>query len=97
MLSRSDTGVDFHVLIHVCHVVTDGLANAVILREFCEILCNPQEANLPSLRRALQDMLPMEDFFPTHRMSRVRQKWRWAVARVICKSRRERVSVSDFI
>lgn len=97
VLSRADTGLDFHVLVHVCHIVTDGIANAVILREFCELLCDPEMGTIPPLRNVLQYVVPMEDFFPTHRMSRARQKWRWAIARTICESRREKISVRTFI
>lgn len=95
ILHRTDSPSHFHILTHVAHVITDGLSNAVILREFCNLLC---AKDMPShkldLELRLSRIMPVEALHPKPNLSLPRRRWRQAIASVIYSLRHAEMKVS---
>lgn len=94
ILLRRDSWRHFHVITHVAHMIADGLSNAILLREFFNLLCGASTDNVPSqLDDRLALSLPMEYLHPQPKMSIARRKWRLAIASVMATLRSEKLQV----
>ncbi len=95
-LRRRDRPGLCRILLAVAHLVTDGMANATLVRSFCNELCTPSiapEEGLKTMEERLASLRPLEDLRPILRITPARIKWRWAVANVIYQLRQQKLTV----
>jgi hypothetical protein len=93
---QKDMPYRYHVFIPVVHLITDGIGNATIAREFCQELSSlPKDTIVrdPPLQTRLQGLLPVEAFTPGAKLSAPRRRWRLAIAKTIQDIRLSRLVV----
>lgn len=76
----------WHIFIPVVHYITDGMANATIVREMCQelaLLSSEAKIQTTPLAARLQGVLPTETLTPSSKASMPRKRWRFAIAKVI--------------
>lgn len=83
ILNRKDSSDRFHILLHVAHLITDGLANATVLRVFLDYLTSPPFKQAPNLESRLGMAMATESLHPSLALSVPRQRWRRAIAWVL--------------
>jgi hypothetical protein len=92
VLRRTDTCNTCHVIFHVAHLITDGMANITLKKTFFDILCGG-----PSPRRDLLQQLALsessQNLYPNLKYNLARRRWRKAIAQVISARRQSKVSV----
>lgn len=93
ILLRRDSWRHFHVITHIAHVITDGLSNAVILRELFNSICGVTVEHLRGLEDRLSLSVSMESLHPLGKISVARKRWRFAIASVIEARRSEKLLV----
>ncbi|PPR03611.1 hypothetical protein CVT24_007727 [Panaeolus cyanescens] len=89
ILERTDAHNAFHIILHVSHCITDGMANGSLVRTFLDLLCTLPPPEAPQLLRQLSLSLASESVFPTIQYNAARRRWRMAIARVILQRRAE--------
>lgn len=82
ILTRTDRSNTFHVLTHVAHCITDGVANLALLRYLLDTLCRPSPPS-PSLEDRLRMSISSEDLVPSLKLSISKQRWRRAIGSVL--------------
>ncbi|KAF9454559.1 hypothetical protein P691DRAFT_692196, partial [Macrolepiota fuliginosa MF-IS2] len=88
VLRRTDNSKRLHVLIHASHMITDGNANATLLRTFLDKLASPRsDIGSWDLRKQLVLSSSCDDLSPVHRLSIARRQWRRAIGTVINSNR----------
>lgn len=83
VLKRTDHADRFHIFLHVAHLITDGLANAAVLKVFLDYLTSPPLDHVPDLEARLAQAVSAESLNPSLKLSVSRQRWRRAIAFVI--------------
>ncbi|KAJ7685261.1 hypothetical protein DFH06DRAFT_36539 [Mycena polygramma] len=85
VLSRTDDASIYHVLINVAHLITDGVGNRSLLREFLNILSCPDGHTGQDLEMRLSLAVAAESLIPASKTSPARQRWRHAAGKIISK------------
>ncbi|KAF8212152.1 hypothetical protein K438DRAFT_1806056 [Mycena galopus ATCC 62051] len=83
VLSRTDESSTYHVLIHVAHLIVDGVGNISLLRVLLDILASPGGHTSPDLEARLSLAVAAESLIPTMKMTVAKQRWRRAAGRII--------------
>lgn len=98
LLRRTDDKKRFHVLLHVAHTITDGNANATLLRTFLDKLASSlsEVETLWDIRGRLALSSSCEDLSPAHRLSAARRRWRQVAGAIISANRISKFHVSIF-
>lgn len=73
----------FHVVVIVAHVITDGMGNSTLIRNFLEGLASSDRTAPPDLPGRLAMAMCSESLAPTLALSHARRRWRNAIARII--------------
>ncbi|KAF8910994.1 hypothetical protein CPB84DRAFT_1763081 [Gymnopilus junonius] len=89
ILERTDLPNHFHLLIHVAHIITDGMANITILKTFLDRLCKASPP-VPDIKQRLALSVASEDLVPQRNLSIAKRRWRRAISRAIATNRNSR-------
>ncbi|KAJ7774921.1 hypothetical protein B0H16DRAFT_1508866 [Mycena metata] len=81
--SRADAPSTYHVLIHIAHLITDGVGNASLLGELLRLLSSQGDHSVPNLEARLSLAVAAESLVPIVKMSVARQRWRRAAGQII--------------
>lgn len=97
ILKRSDKPNLHHVLLNTVHFVGDNTSTTTFARTFFDILASPppEAIQVPDLEERLEMVPAGEDLNPTLKLSKPRQRWRRAIAHIICENRTKKSQVSD--
>ena len=90
------TQTRYHVFVPVAHHITDGTGNATLTKEFCQelsLLSTKKEVDGVSLSERLSLLLPLEALNATTNLTKARQRWRSAIAKVIYNIRMAKLKV----
>lgn len=99
-IQKDDGGVEIRFLITIAHQIADGLSILNWFGDFLRILNQPEDAirreiefgmGVDNLRKRLPPA--QEDLYPKVRGSAARQRWFWAIARVLRYVRRPLPSI----
>lgn len=93
VIRRKDAPRQFHLLLVVAHVITDGMAGATLMRHLCQELSLPSVDPVPALWERLQVVPALENLYPSASMSAPRRRWRQAIGRVIYNIRNAKLQV----
>lgn len=94
LLRRTDDKKRFHVLIHAAHTISDGNANATLLRMFLDKLASSlSEVETWDIRGQLVLSSSCDDLSPVHRLSAAQRRWRQAAGAVIGANRMSKLHV----
>jgi hypothetical protein len=85
VLSRTDDASTYHVLIAIAHLITDGVSNGSLLRQFLDMLSFPDGHTDPDLEARLSLAVAAESLVPTLKLNIARQRWRRAAGSIISK------------
>ncbi|KAJ7774496.1 hypothetical protein DFH07DRAFT_1056905 [Mycena maculata] len=85
VLSRTDDTSNFSLMIQVAHLITDGVGNVGLMKEFLDLLSAPDRHSRPDLESRLSLAVAYESLVPTLKMSVARQRWRRAAGQIICQ------------
>ncbi|KAJ4472090.1 hypothetical protein J3R30DRAFT_3523033 [Lentinula aciculospora] len=101
-IRRTDCPSTFHVIIHVAHLITDGIGNSTLLSEFLDILAfakNPNSlvdmsADKGALEKRLRLSVSSEGLYQDERpcYSSARRRWHRALGRVLLALRNSNFS-----
>lgn len=92
ILSNPSQPRHFHILITIAHLISDGMSNTSLMRNFLNLL-GGASMQVPSLDTRLALAVSTQDLAPSLRLPLARQRWRWAVAAVISGIRQRKYSV----
>lgn len=95
IFTRKDSPDHFHIVLHVAHLITDGLANATVLRVFLDYLTSPPSNQAPDLESRLAMAVATESLHPSLALSAPRQRWRRAIAWVLTGIKMQRTQASN--
>lgn len=94
IFSRADQPNHLHVVILAAHCITDGVANAVMLRNFLNFISTPAlEGRRYDLEERLALAASSEDLLPNLAQSLAKQRWHRAMGVVIQNIRMAKISV----
>lgn len=88
VLHREDAPETFHLVFCVAHLVTDGMANANLVRTFLHTLTLPTLPEVPDLPGQLAMAVSSESLSPSLIFSPARQRWRNAAAKIMWEKSR---------
>ncbi|RDB21134.1 hypothetical protein Hypma_011674 [Hypsizygus marmoreus] len=91
ILRRTDQINQVHVLIHVAHCITDGIANASILRCFLDMLSSENGPGKWDLEERLALAASSEDLAPGRQLNQARHRWQYAIGKTIASNRLARL------
>jgi hypothetical protein len=74
------------VVLHVAHCITDGISNATLLRSFLNILCSEPRNVRWDLEERLALAIASERLLGRPNSSKARQRWHYAVGRVMASN-----------
>lgn len=98
VLRRTDTENIFHVMIHVAHVITDGMSNTTILKTFLDEIARNDDLGKPwDLRERLALSESTDNLYPQTKFSIAKQRWRWAAAKVTVARKPPPPTVSSYL
>ncbi|KAF8163367.1 hypothetical protein B0H34DRAFT_320922 [Crassisporium funariophilum] len=92
VLKRNDRPDWFHIIFHVSHCITDGMANSTILRTFLDRLSRKSPTEVWNLTQRLSLSVASEDLVPQRHFPVAKRRWRSAIAFVIASRRTSRLS-----
>ncbi len=84
----------YHIILYSAHCVSDGVAIYSLSRSLLEEIASPSNGKLWKLEQRLALAMPQDDLTPTARFTLPKQRWRVAIAKVICSLRSQKSSVS---
>lgn len=93
ILPRSDQISHVHVLIHVAHCITDGVANTTLLRSFLDVISSEPISTKWDLHERLTLALASEDLVPTPLSNRAKRRWHRAMGQVLSSNRVGKITV----
>ncbi|KAJ6596974.1 hypothetical protein DFH09DRAFT_107644 [Mycena vulgaris] len=86
VFGRTDDASTYHVLINVAHLITDGIGNVSLLKEFLNVLSLDRHImHMPDIKARLSLAVAAESLVPSRKMSIARQRWRRAAGQIISK------------
>ena len=93
IFSRGDNLGLYHVVIHVSHMVTDGISALALVRTFFDILSLPPTTRVPDLEARLALCVGSENLNPNRNLPLPRRRWRRAIGWVIHHIRDPKIQV----
>jgi hypothetical protein len=84
----------YHIILYSAHYVSDGVAVYSLTRNLLEEITSPSNGKLWNLEQRLALAVPQEGLTPTARFTLPKQRWRVAIAKVICSLRSQKSVVS---
>ncbi|KAG5635532.1 hypothetical protein H0H81_010944 [Sphagnurus paluster] len=92
ILFRIDQISHVHILIHVGHSITDGMANATLLRTFLDIISSSPDGIMWDLEERLALALPSNDLVPGIMLNKARFRWHRAIGQTISAIRMSKIN-----
>jgi hypothetical protein len=83
IFSRGDNLGLYHLVIHIAHLITDGVSALALVRMFFDILSLPSTAYIPDLEARLALCVGSENLNPNRNLPLARRRWRRAIGWVI--------------
>jgi hypothetical protein len=94
ILPRTDEKARAHIVIHVAHCVTDGIANATLLRRFLDILSSAPCDQAWKIEERLALAVASEDLVPTSTINATaRKRWHRAIGHTLTSIRVAKITV----
>lgn len=93
ILSRGDNPGLYHVVIHIAHLITDGMSALTLVRMFFDILSLPPTTYIPDLEARLALCVGSENLNPNRNLPLARRRWRRAIGWVIHHIRDPKIQV----
>ena len=94
IFSRKDDPGLYHVVIHIAHLITDGISALTLVRMFFDILSLPPTTHIPDLETRLGLCPGSENLNPNRNLPLARQRWRRAIGWVIHHIRDPKIQVN---
>ncbi|KAF9464774.1 hypothetical protein BDZ94DRAFT_1255858 [Collybia nuda] len=91
ILTRTDDKSHVHVLIHIAHCITDGMANTSLLKHFLDILSSPSSHQSWIIEERLALAMASEDLVPKIN-NKARQRWYRAIGCILASLRTEQIT-----
>lgn len=79
ILSRGDNLGLYHVVIHIAHLIPDGMSALALVRMFFDILSLPPTTYVRDLEARLVLCVGSENLNPNRNLPPARQRWRRAI------------------
>ena len=83
IFSRGDNLGMYHVVIHIAHLITDGMSALALVRTFFDILSLPPAAHVSDFEARLALCVGSENLNPNRNLPLARRRWRRAIGWVI--------------
>ena len=93
ILSRVDSLGSYHVVIHIAHLITDGMSALTLIRMFFDILSLSPTTYVPDLEARLALCVGSENLNPNRNLPLARRRWRRAIGWVIHHIRDPKIQV----
>jgi len=93
ILSRGDNPGLYHVVLHIAHLITDGMSALALVRMFFDILSLPPTTYIPDLEARLALCVGSENLNPNRNLPLARRRWRRAIGWVIHHIRDPKIQV----
>ena len=93
VFSRGDSQDLYHVVIHIAHLITDGISALTLVRTFFDILSLPSTTYVPDLEARLSLCIGSENLNPHKNLPLAHQRWRRAIGWVIHHIRDPKIQV----
>ena len=93
VFSREDNPGLYHVVIHIAHLITDGVSALTLVRAFFDILALPPTTHVPDLETRLALCVGSENLNPSRNLPLARRRWRRAIGWVIHHIRDPKIQV----
>ena len=93
IFSREDNPGLYHVVIHIAHLITDGVSALALVRIFFDILSLPPTAHVPDLEARLALCVGSENLNPNRNLPLPRRRWMRAIGWVIHHIRDPKIQV----
>jgi len=95
IFSREDDPGLYHVVIHIAHLITDGMSALTLVRTFFDILSLPPTAHVPDLEARLALCVGSENLNPNRNLPLARRQWMRAIGWVIHHIRDPKIQVKN--
>lgn len=92
VLRRTDTRNTCHVIFHVAHLITDGMANITLKKTFFDILCGAPFSR-PDFLQQLALSESSQNLYPNLKYNLARRRWRTTIAQIISARRQSKLTV----
>jgi hypothetical protein len=86
VLRRTDAPNLYHLMLQICHAISDGMSNGSFLRNFLDTISAGDRSHLtkpPRLEMRLPSLLPLEELRGQLGYDHPRMRWRRAIGRVL--------------
>jgi len=93
IFSRGDDAGLYHAVIHIAHLITDGMSALALVRTFFDILSLPPTTHVPDLVARLALCVGSENLNPNRNLPLARRRWRRAIGWVIHHIRDPKIQV----
>lgn len=93
VFSRDDDPGFYHVVIHIAHLIADGMSALALVRTFFDILSLPPTAHVPDLEARLALCVGPENLNPNRNLPLARRRWMRAIGWVIHHIRNPKIQV----
>ena len=93
IFSRGDSPGLYHVVIHIAHLIIDGISALTLVRMFFDILSLPPTTYIPDLEARLALCVGSENLNPNRNLPLARRRWRRAIGWVIHHIRDPKIQV----
>ena len=90
---RGDNPGLYHVVIHIAHLITDGMSALTLVRTFLDILSLPPTTHVPDLEARLALCVGPENLNPNRHLPLARRRWMRAIGWVIHHIRDPKIQV----
>ena len=97
IFSREDSPGLYHVVIHIAHLITDGVSALTLVRAFFDILALPPTTHVPDLEKRLALCVGSENLNPNRNLPLARRRWRRAIGWVIHHIRDPKIQVKRWL
>ena len=96
IFSREDNPRLYHVVIHIAHLITDGVSALTLVRTFFDILTLPPTTYVPDLEARLALCVGSENLNPNRNLPLARRRWMRAIGWVIHHIRDPKIQVIQY-
>lgn len=95
ILPREDNPGLYHVVIHIAHLITDGMSALALVRTFFDILSLPPTTHVPDLEARLALCVGSENLNPNRNLPLARRRWMRAIGWAIHHIRDPKIQVKE--
>ena len=97
IFARKDNPGLYHVVIHIAHLITDGVSALTLVRAFFDILALPPTTHVPDLETRLALCVGSENLNPNRNLPLPRRRWMRAIGWVIHHIRDPKIQVKKWL